>query len=98
MVDNEGDEFYDASAEPSSPTFLSRAASKGSGRLPFSDSDSVASREGSFKDAPGPSELWRSQDQGQCHGVPRHCLVLTDSYSITDLLCSQSTFHNHEFQ
>ncbi|KAK9908805.1 hypothetical protein WJX75_003140 [Coccomyxa subellipsoidea] len=70
VVDNEGDEFYDASAEPSSPTFLSRAASKGSGRLPFSDSDSVASREGSFKDAPGPSELWRSQDQGSTAEVP----------------------------
>ncbi len=82
MVDNEGDEFYDASADPSSPTFLSRAASKSSGRLPFSDQDSqsVASREGSFKDAPGPSELWRSQsqDQGQCHRTLKCAMISLD--------------------
>ena len=73
VVDNEGDEFFDASTEPSSPSFLSRAASRGSGRLPFADkdTDSVASRASSFKDAPGPSELWQSQDQGE-----RICLWL----------------------
>lgn len=82
VLDNEGDEFFDASAEPSSPTFLSRAASRGSGRLPFADPDteSVTSRASSFKDAPGPSELWRSQDQGRCI---RLCLVSKGPIKVT---------------
>ncbi len=73
VVDNEGDEFFDAGAEPSSPSFLSRAVTRSSSsnhddsRLIFADPDveSVSFREASFKDAPGPSELWPSKGGGK---------------------------------
>ena len=74
-MDPEGDEFFDAGAEPSSPTIKSRASatSAASARRSASfgtapgasaalsrESLEMSSREESFKDAPGPSELWGS--------------------------------------
>ncbi len=68
--DNEGDEFFDAGAEPTSPSFMARsmdrAESAQSNALSFADASSeTASRAGSFKDAPGPSELWDVKSTGQ---------------------------------
>ena len=68
-VDNEGDEFFDAGAEPSSPSFMGRtmdrAGSQQSDTASFADASSEApSRAGSFKDAPGPSELWDVKSTG----------------------------------
>lgn len=61
--------FFDAGAEPSSPSFMARApeqaSSTQSSELSFADaSSSTASRAGSFKDAPGPSELWEVSSTG----------------------------------
>ncbi len=73
--DNEGDEFFDAGAEPSSPTFMGRAMDRAgsaqSDALSFADASSeTASRAGSFKDAPGPSELWDVKSTGVYHCNP----------------------------
>ena len=71
VVDNEGDEFFDAGAEPSSPSFMDRAPDRagsrqGSEALSFADASSdLSSRAGSFKDAPGPSELWDVSNTGK---------------------------------
>lgn len=70
-MDTDGDEFFDAGAEPSSPSFAQRAAGRG-GPLPprsaslasndsFASAGGASSRADSFKDAPGPSELWPAQ-------------------------------------
>lgn len=86
-VDIEGDEFFDAGAEPSSPSFMNRgmdrASSRDSEALSFADASSdVSSRAGSFKDAPGPSELWDSSSPGQlicsCPTVQQDLSVLCD--------------------
>jgi hypothetical protein len=100
VVDNDGDEFFDATAEPSSPSFLSRASSKSSSahdsHQPFSETDveNVSSREASFKDAPGPSELWAPKDQGTiCIGQPHRdvqCFMLHLCHAGTESLVSHS--------
>jgi len=87
-VDIEGDEFYDAGAEPSSPSFMNRgmdrASSRDSDALSFADASSeVSSRAGSFKDAPGPSELWDVSSTGKlicsCSAIQKDLSVLGDT-------------------
>ena len=91
-MDPEGDEFYDAGAEPSSPSVASRASamsasssgqrSASPGAAPGAraalsrESLELSSRGDSFKDAPGPSELWGSDDGGTALLLARGRIIL----------------------